>query len=543
MGAKTLISGAALLAACLTGAMGAHAQSAVDAMSLSGYDLRGTARFMSMGGAFTALGGDLSTLTQNPAGVGIYRTSDIGVTMDIDIMNVKSSGNGTPFSSGQTKVYCPNFGYVGSWKLNSDVMPFFNWGVSYGRTKSFDRKYSAAIGHLNGSLTDYVAAFTEKEGWTNNDLYSGSGYNPYSNGSAPWMSILFYNGCLINPNGSSTDQYNGLTTLGGSAAGEAVVEERGYVDEYSINLGGNFVNMVYWGLGVGIKDISFQQAAYWGEDITGGEMPYKDNHGTLVTGNGNGAYGLNSYKHIWGSGADVKFGLIIKPVNELRIGLAVHSPTWYHLEQEGSADVTVQTDTPSRFSYTTWTNNGSSDYFRWHFNTPWTFTAGIASVIAYKGIVSIDYQYDAYNKMKLNSENGWEYPIPNEDVKHYTQGVSTVRVGAEYRVAPSFSVRAGFCYSSSPTVSESKVNELNQSNLNIDTDGPDDTETTPGFTLPRDQQYITLGLGYRYQMFYLDAAYVYRMRHSDYYPWSTSTQAVSLKQHDHNIVLTAGLRF
>ena len=37
----------------------------------------GTARFMSMGGAFTALGGDISTLSQNPAGIGVFRTSEM----------------------------------------------------------------------------------------------------------------------------------------------------------------------------------------------------------------------------------------------------------------------------------------------------------------------------------------------------------------------------------------------------------------------------------------------------------------------------------
>ena len=59
------------------------AQTAYDAYQISRYDLRGTARFMSMGGAFGALGGDLSVLGQNPGGIGVYRKSDIGITLDI----------------------------------------------------------------------------------------------------------------------------------------------------------------------------------------------------------------------------------------------------------------------------------------------------------------------------------------------------------------------------------------------------------------------------------------------------------------------------
>ena len=79
-------------AACVGGMMTVSAQSAIDAYSLSQGDLRGTARFMSMAGAFGALGGDLSTLNQNPAGIGVYRSSEIGVTVDFDIQSVTTQG-------------------------------------------------------------------------------------------------------------------------------------------------------------------------------------------------------------------------------------------------------------------------------------------------------------------------------------------------------------------------------------------------------------------------------------------------------------------
>lgn len=72
------------------------AQSAVDAYSISrGGDLRGTARFMSMGGAFTALGGDISTLNQNPGGIGLYRSSDLSLTLDLEPQSITSSDGGS----------------------------------------------------------------------------------------------------------------------------------------------------------------------------------------------------------------------------------------------------------------------------------------------------------------------------------------------------------------------------------------------------------------------------------------------------------------
>ena len=86
------------------------AQSAVDAYSISrGGDLRGTARFMSMGGAFTALGGDISTLNQNPGGIGLYRSSDLSLTLDLEPQSITSSDGGSDLKTSQTKFNVNNF--------------------------------------------------------------------------------------------------------------------------------------------------------------------------------------------------------------------------------------------------------------------------------------------------------------------------------------------------------------------------------------------------------------------------------------------------
>ena len=92
--------------------MAMMAQTAVDAYQMSRYDLRGTARFMSMGGAFGALGGDLSTLNQNPGGLGVYRKSDVGITLDIDIQKSTSNTPLMSYSQNQTKANVNNVGYV-----------------------------------------------------------------------------------------------------------------------------------------------------------------------------------------------------------------------------------------------------------------------------------------------------------------------------------------------------------------------------------------------------------------------------------------------
>ena len=109
------------------------AQSANDAYTISQSDLRGTARYMSMAGAYGALGGDISSVSKNPGGIGVYRSSDVNLTLNFDFQSVESSSHGESSKTRETNVLCNNFGYVGSFKLKSDIVPFLNWGISYNK--------------------------------------------------------------------------------------------------------------------------------------------------------------------------------------------------------------------------------------------------------------------------------------------------------------------------------------------------------------------------------------------------------------------------
>ena len=106
-----------------------NAQDAFDVLQMSQTELRGTSRFQSMAGAFGALGGDLSTLTQNPAGIGVYRSSDLGITMSVDCNSVKAGVD----KMNETRFNINNVGYVGAIRLNSETVPNLNFGFTYNR--------------------------------------------------------------------------------------------------------------------------------------------------------------------------------------------------------------------------------------------------------------------------------------------------------------------------------------------------------------------------------------------------------------------------
>lgn len=532
--------------------MASMAQSAIDAMQVTQSDFRGTARFMSMGGAFTALGGDLSTMGQNPAGIGVYRSSEIGVTLDINAQSTKTPMTSSyPYHTTQTKVGCNNFGYVGATNLYG-ALKSFNWGVSYNRVASFDRRYRGYIPTIGTSLTNYVAAFSN--GYPASGLALGDDldkYNPYFDTDYDWLSILAYNSFMINPTGTSGqgNSYSGLFNQ--NTAGDALYEvrEKGYVDEYNISFGGNVENVVYWGLSIGITDLDYRKYAYYSESLGNAEVPADD--GKNVT-NGSFVYDLYNNKQITGSGWNLKAGVIIRPINELRIGVAVHTPTWYTFDQRYYADVD--------YSYVPTDFNGeptgdqvhNSDYteeayFKWKLASPWKFMIGAAGVIGNQAIVSVDYEYAGYNSMSVKTPysydaygNGYDYESDetiNDNIKSYFKSTNTVRLGLEYRVTPQFSVRAGYNVSTSNTKKEAYDNYIQ-----VQTTGTD-----PSYYFNNTTQHISFGLGYKYKQWYIDGAYVYTHKDGRYSAFTSFDGNIApcqkLVDNNSSIVLSTGFKF
>ncbi|MBD5345996.1 MAG: hypothetical protein HDR92_02545 [Bacteroides sp.] len=544
---------ATIATALALGAATMSAQSAVDAYSLSKNDFKGTARFMSMGGAFGALGGDISVLNQNPGGIGIYRSNDVGITLDLDLQRSSTNTNGLKMTDNQTKFHVNSFGYIGAISTGSDIIPFLNFGASYARANSFDRRFRGANSNIQGSYSNYIAGVTSAQGsyagWNQADLTEmDQNYNPYTDSWAPWMSILSYNSYLINPVPGTPDdanRYQGLWQNATSGNSQMSFEEKGYVDEYNISFGGNVLNTLYWGMGFGITDINYTANAFYDEELSNAAIP---NYEATGVENGDAYYGLDSWKHVTGTGFNFKLGVIVKPINELRLGLAVHTPTYYNLTQQSWARIDYNYS--SGYNSSAETNNGYNYQIDWKLRTPWRLIASAAGVIGGRGIISVDYEYRPYQNMAIRDANGHPFTYAGEqgdylkgDINSYYQSSNIVRVGAEYRLTPAWSVRAGVNYESSPSTSYAT-----SSSADIYTEGPQDCGTMPSFTMDRATTYLTCGIGYRYQSFYIDAAYVHKSQKADYRPYTpndyTATPALTeVSDSNSQVVLTMGFRF
>lgn len=528
---KTLIALAAVSISAV-----ASAQSAVDAYNLSQTELRGTARFMAMGGAFTALGGDLSTLNQNPAGIGVYRRSEIGVTLDISPRKITSETPTTKLDKSQTKAYCNNFGYVGTARLDG-ALRTFSWGASYNRIASFDRVYNVYDGNTASSLSNYIADYSRN--YSAGDMEFGSGvggYNPYLDSDIDWLSILAYSSFMINPDGSG---YRGLFKNNTIGDAYSQVRESGYIDEYAIDFGGNVEDVFYWGLGFGITDLSYNISQSYSESM---ENAYIYTPQGMTSGDA--GFDLRNYRSITGSGWNFKAGVILRPINEFRIGLAVHTPTWYSLQQSAYATTDFSyynpagSDVDNPISGSDYTEDS---YYDFRLHSPWKIMVGAAAVIGNSAIVSVDYERQAFGDMKVKSSDGYgiyyDNDYVNDDISAYYKATNIIRLGAEYRVTPSFSLRAGYSYASTNVKSEAADGAIE-----IFTAGMD-----PSYVMNKDTNTVSVGLGYKYKAFYIDGAYVYRGRKATYHAYTNSQAGVapkaSLTDNTNSIVLSAGFKF
>ncbi len=509
----------------------ASAQGTFDVLKMSETQLNGTSRYMSMAGAFGALGGDVSAISQNPGGIGVYRKSDISVTMNLNFLSSKTPG-GDKLTN--TKFWFNNVGYVGSMKIDSDFFKHFNWGFSFNRINSFQRRYQGGY-NVNNSLTNKIAQNLTNGNWTEEDLsvdnYSG---NIYYDSNAPWLGILAYQSYLLNPNSDGSLQ--GLATNGTTGSANYYVDEKGHTDEYNITLGGNFKNTVYWGINFGITDLDFDSYQYYGEDLDNAMIyDYRFNDGSTTLGYA--GYDFQSYQETRGTGYNFKMGVIVRPINQLRIGAAFHTPTYYDMKDlykvQSGFDLQVNGDDNLFQGNTETGEEGYYDEYRYTIKTPWRFIGSLAVVPSSKGMISMDYEYVGANTMRCGDEGGYNYADTEQKIKDQLQASHILRVGAEYRATQNLSLRAGYSYQTSPVKDAVK----GVSNNNVDV-----VSSNYMYQYDKSNQYITCGLGYRYKSFYADAAYVHQTRTSQYHAYP-GEQGEEVKDNKNKIALTIGFRF
>ena len=539
-----------------------NAQYSFDVLQMSQTELRGTSRFQSMAGAFGALGGDLSTLTQNPAGIGVYRNSDLGITLGLDFNSTKAGVT----TNSQTKFNVNNVGYVGAIRLDSETVPNLNFGFTYNRLQSFNRHYTGGVANIGSSMSNYIADMfvnvNPNGPFSYVDLYWEDDFDPYFDwvyddalgrykGYAPWAAVTTFDMQttndgyvgIINTNGDIMQGLYGQNTRGNAYY---EVDERGHADEYNIAFGGNIANKVYFGLDFGILDLDYKGVQAYEEELTNPMIMADDEdlfYSDITDENTRADWGLYNYKHSEGTGVNFKLGLIWRPTQALRIGAAFHTPTFYDMRDTyGVSAKLIGYQNGERLYSASKSSNAGHDYSSTYtIRTPWRFIGSVAGVIGTSGIVSVDYEYVANQTMRIGDDRGNEYTDVTYDVKQYFKPSHIIRVGGEYRLNPNWSLRAGYSFKSSQV-----KKGVDDYEYNIST-----STTNPSYQYDNTVQHITCGVGYRYKSFYTDLAYVHKIRESVYNAFSPINDefgydpnvSADVKDNNNRISLTLGVRF
>lgn len=542
-----------MIALAMFTAVGAGAQTIYDATNIAQKELNGTARFVGMGGAMGALGGDISTIGTNPAGIGIYRSNDAMLTFGYSMTGTESNYVGNKFETNKNRWSFDNAGFVIASKIgNHTPLRYVNFGFNYHKSKSFyknmtmqglmgsiDNQYVSQVRSMAQQATDaqdyvYHNYNQQRLNWESNDIYRDS--------EAGWLGAVGYQGSLLfeNRQTGSPDSYDPY--IPSEADAYFLSRERGGIDQYDFNISFNINDRFYFGVTLGAYDVDYNKYSLYDEKYAytlEGDTHVYDDEG----------YSLESFNRIHGSGFDFKFGAIFRPIEDspLRIGLAVHTPIYYKLTYTTGALLTSDLYLPddagnerlTRTTVDTYSALGGRDMDRdFKLQTPWVFNASLGYTVGNNLALGAEYEYEDYSSMKFKYPEGDEMAWETGEADLCMKGVSTLRLGAEYKPIPAFSLRAGYNYSTAAYIKDA-IKALPSNSINTDTD----------FANSKSMNTFTLGIGYRFSSFYADLAYKFDTYKSDFYPFYNdinglvtppTTEVTNTRS---KVLFTLGMRF
>ncbi len=511
-----------------------------DALRYSQNSPTGTARSMAMGNAFGALGGDFSSIGINPAGVAVFRGSEFSVTPSLIFNKTESDFSGTR-RDGDGTTFAPNqFGFVWTAKpllrVTNDGFSL-HFSIGYQRTANFNQSSFIKGDGVQSSLLDQFVF--EANGYTSNGL------NSFKDGLAYDLYLL--ENPEFNVDGSSL-VFNDLyyhawqkPYLGGTAENPSVnidwrasrginqqrfIQQEGYKGEFNFAEGLSFSNKLFLGASINVLSYRFKEDVMHAETPNGGLDASGDPEWDKYDFDG---FEYRTYLDQRATGFNMKLGVLYKPIHEVRIGLAYHTPSFYRVDEEFQSKMSVTFASPGSHldqrPLSGVSPLGSDEY---RFRTADKLVSSLGLVLGNMFVFSFDYERSNYRNAKYKplDDQYRDYSTQNDEIRSVFTVANSYRVGAEYKVTNEIALRAGYGLYESPIKSSLTVNKRKY-------------ETFSG------------GLGYRMQYYYVDAVYMMGRQQKDYYlySWDENSTGVpepapaKLSIYDHQVAVTVGYRF
>lgn len=482
---------------------GAQAQDFTDALRYSYLTPQGTARSMGFGNALGSIGGDFATVNVNPAGLGIYKSSELMFTPSLKVNSMDAAYQGNSESNNNTRFNFNNVGLVltsarRGQRYDKSKWKAVSFAVGFNRLADFNRDYSYS--GINSGPTSSSAT----EAYVDDANYYMDVQTENTPAYIGWESgILDFDTAAANPYGG-TGLYYTVVPFESGIVQSRTVRERGGTNELTFSLGANYMEKLMLGATLGIPIINYRRTSTYTETpqaIVNDFISYTNSE-ELVTK---------------GTGINLKLGAIYKVSDYFRLGAAVHTPTWYGMNDEVSSAVTGNTGLYGALTIS------SGSVFSYSMSTPWRANLSATGFLGTYGFITADYEYVNYASARLYYDAGFEEfeKNTNQQIKNTLQGASNFRVGAEGRITDFFMIRLGFNYLGNP-----------YKNTGSD----------------YNSMAFTGGLGLRFESWYVDLGLVHTQAKNWEQPYSSPYANVivptaAFKNNFNNAALTIGFKF
>ena len=493
---KVLLSVVAIVATTVE----LHAQYSADALRFSQTQSSSTARFKAIG-AQTGVGGDLSSIGSNPAGIGLFTKSEFSITPEFNSYNADALYLGKNTVGKKDQIGLAHAAVV--WnstvskpkgaKLNEGWISY-NYGIGYNRRKSFGDNILFSGTNTQTSIADYYAQLATTNYGAPNSLPTGS------------LERMAYDNYLIGYD-KSNGQYFPETDVNNVQTKNDL--RTGSQGEFNFAFGANYSNQFYIGASIGIANINYTS-----------NSNYKEK-GFNVTENNNYDMSFRQYQITKGSGINAKLGAIYRPIPTVRLGATIESPTWYTINDSYSE--VLDTKYGKNKVDSQFLNKDETYDFVYNLRTPLKISGGIGLFINNQGFISADVDYVDYSTINFSKAPNYDDPDVildnNREILNNYKSAINYRLGAEYKIEK-LMLRAGYGVQGNP------YKALDNDKFKIST--------------------YSAGIGYRINNIYVDMTYQQMVYNSDIKPYTLNpgnSPIASIKNTRNNIFLTIGRRF
>ncbi len=493
------------------------AQTEIDVLRYAYLSPGGTARGMSLGSAMGSVGADITSASVNPAGIGLYRRSELTFTPSLYFRKTTSDYNGGPkMDDNYTQFNFNNIGLVlssASWGRNYEKTKWkaINFAIGLNRQADYHQTYQYAGNNYKNSISDvWVNEINAQGKYLVN--YDGS---TLKNLVSPAAYMAFQN-YLIDPRAQDSTVFTNVPVHNQNPVSATGIQQSkistttGAYREMVISVGANYDEKLLLGATLGIPTIRYTQDFTFSED-------------DLDRSNTNNAFGYNDYRSTLstrGTGVNLKLGAIFIPTDIVRIGLAVHTPTWFGMQDTYQEEMKTNSENnPGNGGQSI--NYMASDpgLYNYNMSTPWRGIVSGTILLGEFGFLTGDYEYVDYSATRYrfqSADRAYQNDV-NNAIKNTYKAASNFRIGAEGRYEM-FALRLGTGIYGNPYKQYSD-------NTRID---------------------ITGGLGFRTKDFIADFAVVnsiYNQPDQPYVLPDATVPTANIRNRNLNFMLTIGFRF